>query len=47
MLRQSNGWLLERLLAERDCGFAIGRRGRGRFRFRASSPLMLREEAAG
>lgn len=39
--------LLERRLAERDCGLAIERRGRGRFRFVATRPLLLQEEAGG
>lgn len=37
--------LLERRLAERACGLAIERAGRGRFRFVAERPLQLREEA--
>jgi hypothetical protein len=37
--------LLERRLAERDCGLAIERTGRGRFRFTATRPLQLVEEA--
>ena len=38
--------LLERRLAERDCGLAIERTGRGRFRMRVQRPLVL-SEAAG
>lgn len=36
--------LLERRLAERDCGLRIERTGRGRFRLAAGRPLALREE---
>jgi adenylate cyclase len=39
--------LLERRLAERDCGIAIERAGRGRFRFLAARPLVLHEETGG
>jgi adenylate cyclase len=37
--------LLERRLAERDCGLAIERTGRGRFRLRVQRPLDLSETA--
>jgi GAF domain-containing protein len=39
--------LLERRLAERDCGIHIERTGRGRFRFASTRPLQLQEEAGG
>jgi adenylate cyclase len=39
--------LLERRLAERDCGLSIERAGRGRFRFVAARPIVLQEEAGG
>jgi adenylate cyclase len=38
--------LLERRLAERDCGLAIERSGRGRFRLRVQRPLVL-DDVAG
>jgi adenylate cyclase len=37
--------LLERRLVERDCGLAIERTGRGRFRLRVQRPLVLSETA--
>jgi hypothetical protein len=37
--------LLERRLAERDCGLAIERTGRGRFKLRVQRPLVLNEAA--
>ncbi len=39
--------LLERRLAERDCGLAIERTGRGRFRLVTQQPLSLQEQTVG
>jgi hypothetical protein len=39
--------LLERRLAERDCGLSIERTGRGRFRLATRQPLQLQEQSTG